>query len=579
MFRNRQVYPSGKSGMETDLFLAALRDIKICPRGPDRKYPHVIAGKEIYALSGETYDSVDPNDPEYVIARFPKHDLTNPEERARLLNLLRKMKNAQHEFWKLPLEVRIKLVETISSFLRDRYWMFIALMALEGGKRPFPNGVASMEEAIEFCFHNIELVRQLYAMRSPRVPPFIGDINGFQWVPKGPIVDIEPFNFAIAIPMDKISSALLTGNVITMKASKHTPLLGYLLYQTIQDAFDAVGIENNGVVNFLSGQGGAIVDFLLEERVVNAYTFTGSYDVCCGLREKYCKPWPHGGRVQEIAAETSGKNPLALWKDADLDLALASAYASTINNNAQTCSHLGDLVLHRKIAPQFVLRFKEKLAGMHYGDVKNQGNECGALISKQNAEDAENTVKWLIDNGLVEVAYEKPIEKKSVGDFAPRLLRATPKAYLPEWMHKVRSAEIFAPVVTCWEVDSKDEMKQLCEAGIYGLTCGFFAEEVSMHEWFIRDVDCGGQIYINGGVVGATVGTAFGGRALSGSSGNGMGASSLGALMNYVSQDNVAYRFSKGHNKAQKVAVAKRLEKFMTITPSAVELAAELDRE
>lgn len=543
MFEPRKVYPTGKSELEQEAFHEGLlRARRLCMSS--RLRYHIVAGKELHALDFASYDTVDPNQPERVLARFPKHDLSNPEERAQLEGALVAVKAAQVRWSKVPVEKRVKLVRTIAHLIGDQMWLFLGLMALEGGKRPFPNGVGEFIEVIDFCNNAALLAEEMYSEASPIAPEFMCDFNGTVWEPKGVIVDIEPFNFAQAIPMDKIAMALVTGNAIVMKASGHTPLQAYMKYQVIQSAFDACGLENNGVVNFLSGHGADMARFLLENENVNGYTFTGSYDAYWSIqREIMSKPRHHGGKLQEIAAETSGCNALIIADDADIDAAVIAARDSLINNNGQTCSHLGHLIIDRKIMSGFVEKFAQAMQEVKFGDIKDLNNQCGALISKDAVEHCEASIRHLMEEKLIAPYpfWVKEIKKRNAFDFAPRILEARPKAYKDDTLlWKVRSTEIFGMCVTLWFTDTREEARRIFETCMFGLTGGIQTRDPDYALDFALHYKGAAQKYVNTRITGATVGMAFGGSALSGSSGDGIGASTRQALQKYVSHVNVA---------------------------------------
>ncbi len=569
MFEPRKVYPTGKSKLEQDAFYAGLQQAHALCIPRNKIYPHIIAGKEITALNSVSYATVDPNNPSAPLVLFPKHDLSDPAEQERLNDLLIAVKAAQARWAKVKVSDRVKLVRTIAHLISDQMWLFLALMALEGGKRPFPNGVGEFIEVIDFCNSAALLAEEMYSEASPIAPEFMCNFNGTVWEPKGVIVDIEPFNFAQAIPMDKIAMALVTGNAIVMKASGHTPLQAYMMYKVVQSAFDACGLENNGVVNFLSGHGADMARFLLENENVNGYTFTGSYDAYWNIqRDVMSKPRPHGGKLQEIAAETSGCNALIVADDADIDAAVIAARDSLINNNGQTCSHLGHLIIDNKVRVEFERKFIKALLDVSFGDVKYLANQCGALISKDAADRCTATVRQLTGEGLVHTYWSKEIRNRDAFDFAPRILVAQQKAYKDDkLLWQLRSTEIFGMCVTLWFTDTRDEARRIFETCLFGLTGGIFTRDPEYALDFCLHYRGAAQKYVNTRITGATVGMAFGGSALSGSSGDGVGASTRQALQKYVSHVNVAVFMPKDIESLDKTLWRVKFASEMAIAP------------
>jgi acyl-CoA reductase-like NAD-dependent aldehyde dehydrogenase len=567
VFEPRKIYPTGASETEREAFADGLRRVAR-QYGIGRMYPHVLGGERIMALDAALYSTNDPNDIT-VLAYFPWHNMSKDAEQERINALLGKVSLAQKRWARVPAEKRIRLVRTIGQLMSDQMWFFLALMAREGGKRPFPNGVGEFIEVIDFCNNAALLAEQMYTEASPIAPDFMCDFNGWVWEPKGVIVDIEPFNFAQAIPMDKIAMALATGNAIVMKASGHTPLQAYAMYEVIQSAFDACGLENNGVVNFLSGHGADMARFLLENENVNGYTFTGSYDAYWSIqRDIMSKPRPHGGKMQEIAAETSGCNAMIIAASADIDAAVIAARDSLINNNGQTCSHLGHLIVDEKVRREFVSKFHDALDEVRYGDVKNLENQCGALISADAVKRCHASIQNLMNEGLVTPYWSKSIKARGAFDFEPRILTANKQAYTnDDLLRKVRSTEIFGMCVTMWFTDTREEAKRIFETCTFGLTGGIFTRDVDYALEFALHYKGAAQKYVNTRITGATVGMAFGGSALSGSSGDGVGASTKQALQKYVSHVNVAVKRPGGLDHLHSKMWDATFGSQMTIAP------------
>jgi acyl-CoA reductase-like NAD-dependent aldehyde dehydrogenase len=558
---NRAFYPTWTEGsLERENAALYLSHLEASYCG--KKFPHMLGGKEL--CSSEQYISIDPNRPTFTVASFPRVDVTNEQEQKRLDKGIARVVLAQERFRNVPYKKRIELCEAFADRLEDQMWLFIALLMLQG--KPAANAFGEFREAPEFVRNNIALAKQLYTMASlDPIPQFMADANGYHFLPNGPIVDIEPFNFPIAIPTDKVSSALLTGNAIIMKASGHVPLAGYLLYRTIDAAFRDVGLENNGVVNFLSGQGKELALYLVTHPLINGYTFTGSLDAVQEIRRATLGGKKHGGMMQEIASETSGCNPFVVWNDADIDSAVSYAVASLRNNSGQTCSHLGHLVLHEDIESEFVKRFIQGIENTPYGDVKEMSkpklNQCGAIISQESLARFIETVYGMQLDEVVDVVYRKTIPSECKGfDFQPTLMRLNPRIVKDaNLLHEWRSTELFCMAASYTTVRTLPEAKKICEAGRFKLTGSFFTEDADTARYFIEEIRCAGQWYWNSGCTGALAGMAFGGDALSGSSGSGMGASTLPALARYTTLQNLAFRFPKNWGELEKGAFVHSL--------------------
>ena len=99
-----------------------------------------------------------------------------------------------------------------------------------------------------------------------------------------------------------------------MKSSAHSPLCGYYLYKTWDEAFRLAGVENNGVVNFLSGDGASVTNYLLTHLDVASYDFTGSFSAYEEIRKTVATArkrkggfYAHFGSKDDLIAAAVGR--------------------------------------------------------------------------------------------------------------------------------------------------------------------------------------------------------------------------------------------------------------------------------
>jgi alpha-ketoglutaric semialdehyde dehydrogenase len=89
--------------------------------------------------------------------------------------------------------------------------------------------------------------------------------------PVGVVGVIAPWNFPIAIPAWKIAPALAYGNTVVFKPAEKVPGSAWLLVDILQRA----GLPP-GVLNLVPGPGSEVGQALIDDRRVDAVSFTGS---------------------------------------------------------------------------------------------------------------------------------------------------------------------------------------------------------------------------------------------------------------------------------------------------------------
>ncbi|EQD51582.1 aldehyde dehydrogenase A, partial [mine drainage metagenome] len=94
----------------------------------------------------------------------------------------------------------------------------------------------------------------------------------FQYkVPYGVVLALTPWNFPAAMVARKLAPALLTGNTIVLKPSSDTPHSA----EWITRKFIEAGLPK-GVLNFITGKGSEIGDYMVAHKKVSVITMTGS---------------------------------------------------------------------------------------------------------------------------------------------------------------------------------------------------------------------------------------------------------------------------------------------------------------
>src|SRR5688572_30620294 len=151
-------------------------------------------------------------------------------------------------------------------------------MTREEGKT-LPEATAEVRRTINILrYFGGEGARQFnYQIPSERENVFCFTIRK----PLGVVALITPWNFPSAIPAWKIAPALVTGNTVVLKPASLAPLSALRIVQALEQA----GVPA-GVVNFVTGGGGAVGNAMLEHPALRALSFTGSTDVGNLLYEK-----------------------------------------------------------------------------------------------------------------------------------------------------------------------------------------------------------------------------------------------------------------------------------------------------
>lgn len=458
-----------------------------------KEYPLVIGGERIFAQ--EKFNSYNPSKPSEVVGVFQKGN-------AEHANKAMEVALATFEEWKnVPPKKRAEYLFKAAKVMRKRRFELNATMILEVGKT-WPEADADTAEAIDFLeFYGREMLR--YGVEHP-VVKIPGEKGKLVYLPLGVGVVIPPWNFALAILTGMTSAAIVTGNTVVLKPSSDSPLTGWRFVEVMEE----VGLPA-GVLNFVSGPGGAVGDTLVRHPKTRFISFTGSKEVGIHINEEAAKVRPGQIWLKRVVAEMGGKDSIIVDEGVDLDEAAAGVIVSAYGFQGQKCSACSRVIVHEKIYDQFVDLLAKKVESITVGDAADPSNYMGPVI---NARSQESILAY-IEKGIAEGGRLVAGGKKAEGEgyfIRPTVIAdVDPKATIAQ-------EEIFGPVLAVIKAKDFDEALTIANNTEYGLTGAVYSKNrkhlaQAEKEFFV------GNLYLNRKCTGALVGVhPFGGFNMSG---------------------------------------------------------------
>jgi acyl-CoA reductase-like NAD-dependent aldehyde dehydrogenase len=308
--------------------------------------------------------------------------------------------------------------------------------------------------------------------------------------PLGIVCAITPWNFPFAIPTWKLAPALGFGNAVVWKPAEAASGSAVFLTETLAEA----GIPD-GVLNLVTGKGGAMSAELTGDPHLAALTFTGSGPVGNRLRQAVAD------RNVKVQLELGGKNPAIVLADADLEDAATQVTRGAMLATGQRCTATSRAYVERSIFPRFLELLRERVEAMVVGDPYDEGTDGGPLASVQR-----DTVR-----GYLELARKEQAEvvtgglAEEPGCFAALTILTGVKrgsALLQE--------EIFGPVLVVQEIDSFEEGINEAKDTEFGLSSALFTRDLGKAIEFIRRTESG-LVHINRETAGVEPHVPFGG--------------------------------------------------------------------
>jgi alpha-ketoglutaric semialdehyde dehydrogenase len=465
-------------------------------------YRNLIGGEWVDARSGATFTSVSPANREDLVGEFAASaaaDVDAAVEAAR---------RAFPPWSLLPAPKRGEILFRIGRLLTEHKEELSRLMTREMGK-VLPEARGDVQEAIDVAYYMAGEGRRLFGQTVPSEMPdkFAMSIRR----PIGVVGIITPWNFPVAIPAWKLFPALICGNTVVMKPASDTPACMVRFVELLME-----GGLPDGVVNVVTGTGAEVGNPLVEHPDVRVISFTGHTSTGIEISRRAAET------LKRVSLELGGKNPIVIWEDADLDLALDSVIWSAFGTSGQRCTAASRLIVHRAVHDEFVGRLRDRVGRLVLGDGLLETTDVGPVIN----ETAVERIAGYAEIGRKEAqlviggapARDGDLAKGSF--FQPTIFtEVKPDA-------RIAQEEIFGPVASVIPVDSWEKTVQIVNSVKYGLSSSLFTRDVNLAFRSIRDFESG-LGYVNHGTIGAEAHLPFGGTKATGNGHREVGQAAL----------------------------------------------------
>src|SRR5882672_9861717 len=314
--------------------------------------------------------------------------------------------------------------------------------------------------------------------------------------PVGPVALITPWNFPFAIPVWKTAPALVAGCTAVLKPASLTPICAHML----AEAFLEAGLPP-GVLNLVTGPGGAVGDALVDDERIKAVSFTGSNEI--GLR-LYQRVAARGARV---TLEMGGKNPVAVLDDADLDLAVEGIVQAAFGSTGQRCTATSRVVTTPGIAPRLTEALVERARKLRVGNGMQRGAQMGpAVDASQLRTDLDSIAKARSEGARLLCGGERLSSGEHEHGFfvAPTILDQVQRGT------SLAREEVFGPVLAVQQARDPDEAVEVSNDVAFGLAASIYTRDYFQAMRFVERAEVG-MVHVNQPTVGGEAQLPFGG--------------------------------------------------------------------
>jgi len=288
---------------------------------------------------------------------------------------------------------------------------------------------------------------------------------------------ITPWNFPIAIPVWKLAPALVGGNTVVIKPASLAPLSAYRVVEALHEG----GIPA-GVLNYVTGAGGAVGNTLVEHPAVRAVSFTGSCQVGNALYEKVTK------RKLRVQLEMGGKNPTVVLKDADLDYAADVLVNGAFFSTGQKCTACSRAIIEKSIYEPLLERLIAKTQKLKVGNGLEPGIDIGPAV---DASQLETDLKY-IEIARNEGALLLCGGNRLTGGIYDQGYFIEPTLFTgvtPEM--RIAQEEVFGPVLGLMVANNFDDAMRIANGVKFGLSASIVSRDLTRVHQFINGIEAG----------------------------------------------------------------------------------------
>lgn len=404
-------------------------------------------------------------------------------------------RRAQPLWWAAGIQKRHDILMAIGTELMARAAEIGAMVAREEGK-PTTEGKGEVYRAGQFfTYYAAEVLRNQGDLAESVRPGIEIDVRR---EPVGVVAIISPWNFPIATPAWKIAPALAFGNAVVWKPANLTPASAVMLAEIIarQDI-------PPGVFNLVPGPGHDVGQRLVESRLVDAISFTGSVPVGRGIAAAAV------ANMTKVQLEMGSKNPMIIMDDADLDLAVAHAAGAAFGGTGQKCTAASRLIVHSTLHDAFVEKLVTAANAFRVGHALEEGTQLGPVVSEgQLAQNLAYVAKGRAE-GAELLCGGARLDRATAGYFMSPAVFADTRNDMA-----INREEMFAPITCVIKVDSYDEALHIANDSDFGLTAGIMTRSLARASHFRANMRAG-CVMVNLPTAGTDYHVPFGGRGAS----------------------------------------------------------------
>lgn len=410
----------------------------------------LIDGELTEAASGRTFDNVNPATEEVL---GPVADASIDDMRSAIDAARRAFDGSR---WTTDRALRKRCLLQLQEALESEREEFRAELVAEAGcpisstYAPQLDGV--LEDTLQWAAEAID------AFAWERDLPIGTAFGSSSWrkvvkVPVGVVGAIIPWNFPFLLTIEKIATALATGNTVILKPAPDTPWYATRIGRLVAEKTDIPP----GVFNVVTSSDHAVGEELVVNPRVDMISFTGSTATGRRIMERGAKT------LKRLFLELGGKSAHIVLEDADFETTMPSA-SMICFHAGQVCAAYSRWLVPRSRYDEAIEVMTPGFKAIKYGDPTNFETIQGPQISAKQRD----RVLGYIEKGVAEGARlvtggGRPPDLEKGWYVEPTLFADVDNAMT------IAREEIFGPVLVVIPFEDDDDAVRIANDSEYGL--------------------------------------------------------------------------------------------------------------
>ena len=385
-------------------------------------------------------------------------------------NAIKKADDRYKTWRKVSFSEKSKLLKNAAKELRDNKQSYAEDITQEMGK-PITQALAEIEKCAWVCEYYAENAENHLAKEIIETDAQKSYVS---YEPIGIVLAIMPWNYPFWQVFRFAAPALMAGNIGLLKHASNVMRSA----NNIQKVFERAGFPDGCFQNLVISS--SKIEDILKDKRVKAVTLTGSKPAGSAVAATA------GSEIKKSVLELGGSNALVVFKDANIAEAVKTCVQARFQNTGQSCIAGKRLLLHERIAEEFMEEFVKQVKELKSGDTMDEDTFIGTLAREDLAEDLEKQIQDSVKQGAKIVLGGK----RDKAYFEPTIITNVKKG-MP-----VFDQETFGPAMAVTTFKEDQEAIDLVNYSDFGLGVSIFTEDFTFAEKIVPAFE-DGAVFVN----------------------------------------------------------------------------------